>query len=70
MSKRTYPRLGRERSCRGAHPCVVCGAPATTTVDLQWSYMRGDDDVPDVCTEHRRDLSAIVRAVSQKAEGE
>ena len=47
-----YPRIGEVRRI---HPprgvCVVCGAKATHKVDIQYTYMRGDDDVKRVCDE-------------------
>jgi hypothetical protein len=59
---RQYPRLGYETRHGKKKPCVVCGEPTRISVDIQWSWFRGDDDVARVCNDHRQDLSAVVRA--------
>lgn len=65
---RAYPRLGLEDRSAKSRPCVVCGARTNIVVDVQWTWMRGDDGVEHVCKEHRRRLHDIVQAIQRRAE--
>lgn len=61
MSRRTYPRVGSSRKlkgklakCFGERTCRNCGASIGKDdwyhlVDIEWNWMRGDDDVVPVC---------------------
>ncbi len=61
MSNRGYPRIGtRHKTNRsrkqGVTVCDQCGGPVNIgevfeMVDIQWTYMRGDDDVATICKE-------------------
>lgn len=46
-----YPRVGASKPLdRGL--CSCCQHPAVRRVDIQVSYMRGDDEVLKLCLEH------------------
>lgn len=46
-----YPRIGSSRNhTKGL--CQCCQKPAKHRVDIQVSYMRGDDEVYLVCQDH------------------
>jgi hypothetical protein len=51
---RTYPRIGAKNKLPSVPLCCICGRVATWRLDVQVSYMRGDDEVRDVCDEHRQ----------------
>ncbi|CAB4130431.1 hypothetical protein UFOVP119_55 [uncultured Caudovirales phage] len=57
MSRRTYPRHRGARQLKqgdGKRMCKVidCGKPATRRVEIEFSYMRGEDESTDACEAH------------------
>ena len=47
-----YPRKGRDNPARPTQQCQVCRVnPAYRTLDIETTYMRGDDEVFRVCKE-------------------
>lgn len=57
MSRREYPRWGSSRPLKGASstPCGIdgCTEPAAWVVEMEFSYMRGEDGVGKFCKAHR-----------------
>lgn len=51
MSKRAYPRLGAERQLKNKQ-CSCCDQKALKRIDIQVSWLRGEDDVFNVCETH------------------
>lgn len=54
MSRRQYPRLGhgpKERP-EPQHRCCACDSPAVSSLWIEWSYMRGEDEREFVCARH------------------
>lgn len=43
-----YPRIGSKQKERG-RKCLVCTKRTTGKVTVQFSHMRGDDEVAPVC---------------------
>lgn len=76
MSNRTYPRLGgrHPRRAKREAACDYCGRTiargnAVFAVDLQWSYMRGDDDVAILCGPCNRgpiDVRHLAKKIAEK----
>ena len=70
MSK--YPRLGEDKrkprmDVEGSHgvgkPCIVCGIWTIGTKFIQVDYMRGNDELVYVCSNHwKRNAPAIIAA--------
>lgn len=58
MSKQRYPRLGHAKPYKPNvnHQCVVCKNRASHRAEVQWWYMRGDDESYNVCQEHLSNL--------------
>jgi hypothetical protein len=56
MGNRKYPRLGSlSKSDRVRNKeCDCCDQKATHLIDVQWDYMRGNDDVAKVCDRHAK----------------
>ncbi len=54
MSKQRYPRLGHGPSAKppAGQRCYCCAEPATQSLWVEWSYMRGDDEREFVCGKH------------------
>lgn len=55
MSKQ-YPCIGSKRKPHNKRPrngpkCILCQQPTSGKVEVQVSYMRGDDEVEPVCGE-------------------
>ena len=59
MSKKTYPRIGRTIKLlpHVKKNCEICGAPATHKCDIEYTYMRGDDDTEHRCEAHSKDVA-------------
>ena len=63
-----YPRVGHKRKANPrAHvgsgkPCIVCSEMTTGKVDIEVSYMRGDDDVRYCCDGCQKKYSDIIHA--------
>ncbi|WP_134046860.1 hypothetical protein [Paraburkholderia caballeronis] len=51
MSRRTYPRIGAEANLKNKL-CSCCTNKAVKRIDIQTNWMRGDDDVMNVCGRH------------------
>lgn len=62
--KRKYPRFGATRKKQREAPCIVCDEPTRQLVDVQWSYMRGDDDVERVCSIKKHNVAAVIKAIN------
>ncbi len=61
MSSRRYPRIGsraRVRAHEANRNCLVCGARAEYRVDVQFGWLRGDDEVAIVCWRHSQATGA------------
>lgn len=53
-----YPRIGSIRKMNPQHLCKICGKPRSDLrVEIQVSYMRGDDEVFFIHNECRKGLS-------------
>jgi chloramphenicol O-acetyltransferase len=54
MAKRRYPRIGQiEKVENNKNPlCSACKEKAINYVHMQYTCMRGDDDVFSVCESH------------------
>ena len=73
MSRHQYPRIGAQRGYgiqngkpRKGPPCIVCGAESCCKVDIEISYMRGDDEVVHACQAHKDDAAALWAAFEQR----
>ena len=47
-------------------PCIVCGTESCCKVDIETSYMRGDDEVVHACQAHKDDAGALWLAFQQR----
>jgi len=56
MSRRRYPCYGRSERVDFDPPreCEACDQPAVGTARIQFSYMRGEDEIYAVCQRHSR----------------
>lgn len=66
-----YPKLGTamKRSKNTTAKCK-CGEVGKFLVDIQYDYMRGNDDVVWACEEHKRDLEFLTGGAKwEKVEG-
>lgn len=59
MSRNLYPRIGESRKGKHGGKCSACGKRGEFRVDIEVSYMRGDDEVVWACDEHRKDVGAL-----------
>lgn len=57
MSRHQYPRWGSSRPLKGvpSKPCGIkgCAEPATWVVEMEFSYMRGENGVGVFCKAYR-----------------
>lgn len=56
-----YPRIGsvsKGKPNTGAK--CKCGKQGLFFVEIQYNYMRGDDDVVRACHEHKKDLEYLL----------
>ena len=55
-----YPRIGNVRKHK-KNNCAKCkcGEIGRYKVDIQWTYMRGDDDVVWSCESHNKDVEFL-----------
>lgn len=55
MSKRKYPCLGGSRPipARKNKKCQICGEKAAHFVAVQFDFLRGDDEVYQLCQSHK-----------------
>ncbi|WP_207000653.1 hypothetical protein [Trinickia mobilis] len=51
MSRDRYPRIGTEMKAQTKF-CSCCDQPAVKRIDVQTDWMRGNDDVMQVCDAH------------------
>lgn len=58
MGGHAYPRISARNKLRSVPMCCVCGAVAVWRVEIQVSYMRGDDEVRFACANHGRSRTA------------
>jgi hypothetical protein len=62
MSK--YPRIGgRERCDKNISAKCRCGEIGKYRVEIQTSWMRGDDEVVWACDKHKNDLDFLAEAI-------
>lgn len=55
MGRRRYPRFGYARPYTGPRQtCAGCHKPATQTVCMQETFLRGEDEDYRVCDRHAR----------------
>ena len=55
-----YPRKGYRRKVKATKRCQICGDTTAPKVyqDIEWNYMRGDDDVLLICRDNHNHLDA------------
>jgi hypothetical protein len=61
---KSYPRIGNIKKypknwTRGKGHCR-CGNEGTHTITIEYTYMRGDDDVVAACNEHKQNLQYLL----------
>ena len=66
MSNRKYPRISRFQKYKG-HPngmpkCQLCDNKAVGKVEIQTSWMRGDDEYRPRCDDHKNVLIANAKS--------
>lgn len=81
MSHRDYPRIGSTRALgndakrkawklnpKAAPRCIVagCTSPATSRVDVEVNWFRGDDEVGQACDVHKRDAYAVLAGIEAR----
>lgn len=70
MSTKQYPKIGSKRKenpraqAGSGKPCAICKAPTTGKVDVQISYMRGDDEVEPCCNSCQKGPNLLERILS------
>lgn len=59
--KTKYPRLGASTKVpKHKNPKCKCGKRAEYYIDIQYTCMRGDDDVAKACSEHKNDINFLL----------
>ena len=66
-----YPRLGSVRPKKGIQQkCEACAEKGTHFVEVEFTYMRGEDEFYKACNRHaqmaRSDLSAFLKDVTKE----
>ena len=55
-----YPRLGSALNhAKNTSAKCICGEIGKFKITIEWSYMRGDDDVVWACPAHKRDFNYL-----------
>jgi hypothetical protein len=71
MSTHNYPRISGRNKLPTVPMCCICGGVATWCVTIQVTWFRGEDEIRDVCDEHKQGLTpeVLVLADGQRKGG-
>ena len=66
-----YPRIGRtDNHLKNTSAICHCGEVGKYKVHIEYTFMRGEDEVIWACQHHKKDTDYLVNALISKHKGE